>query len=249
MAKLGTVGWMAVSHGKLGLRDKMAMIYQGARAKAAMKKSLKGLSKVRYTEVDDILPPDSPIATEAMEFSKEVSGLYLFNHCLRSYFWSKLMDDGSNSCDDEAVFTALMLHDLGLTDGHRLQGTTEQCFTLVGAKKAQELAAKHQWNDRRSELVANAITLHLNIAIGDEHGREAQLVRNGTVADVAGMGLSALHNDQVVDVGTQYPRLNMKENILSPLLIEAKERPCCRAAFLQKKLDFRKLIRNAPFAE
>lgn len=249
MAKLGTMSWMAMRHGKLGLRDKMAMIYQGVRAKAAAKRNSKINNKIRHLEIEDILPPDSPIAREAMEFSNEVSSPYLFNHCLRSYFWAKLMDDGTNNYDDEAVFTALMLHDLGLTESHQLQGTTEQCFTLVGATKAQELAAKYQWTDHRSELVANAITLHLNIAISDEHGREAQMVRNGTVADVAGLGLNILHGDQISDVVALYPRLKMKENILSALRIEAKERPCCRAAFLQAKLDFGKLIRNAPFAE
>jgi hypothetical protein len=51
------------------------------------------------------------------------------------------------------------------------------------------LAARHHWDDARAHLAANAITLHLNVTVGDEHGKEAQMVRAGSGGDVAGLGL------------------------------------------------------------
>jgi hypothetical protein len=38
---------------------------------------------------------------------------------MRSYFWAHLLDEDTKPFDDEAVFTALMLHDLGLTEHGR----------------------------------------------------------------------------------------------------------------------------------
>lgn len=249
MAKIGTLAWMAKTHGNLTVRDRMDLIYQGMRARAATKKRMKAGRKARYYEVEDILPPDSAIAVEAMAIAEEASDPYLFNHCMRSYFWARLTDDGGKKFDDEAMFTAIMFHDLGLVKGYRLNEDAKQCFTWVGAQEARQLAQKHNWSDRRADLVANAITLHLNIVVGDEHGREAQLVRNGAGADVAGIGIDILHKDQVASVIEQYPRLQMKENIIKDLNIEVKAHPCCRIAFMHQRLDFPRLIRRAPFAE
>ena len=101
MAKLGTLAWMAKSQGKLDLQDKMALIFQGVRAKAAMVRRSKVRHKARYCDVEDILPPDSPIALEALAVSEEASDPYLLNHCFRAYFWAKLMDEGNIKYDDE----------------------------------------------------------------------------------------------------------------------------------------------------
>lgn len=246
MSKLGTLTWVERTGGKLAWRDRLSMIAQGVKAKSAAKKRMKADVKVRHLEVDDILPPDSAIAREATSLCQDASAPFLFNHCLRAYFWARLLDDGSKPFDDEATYTAIMLHDMGLTDLHRLKGEKEQCFTIVGARMASQLAHKHQWTDKRANLAANAITLHLNVTVEDRHGREAQLVRIGSGGDVAGLGLDVLHTSQINEVCAKYPRLNMKREILPVLNIEAEERSCCRTAFLHNKLGFGELIINAP---
>jgi hypothetical protein len=245
MAKLGTVDWLEQTHGKVGLRDKLTMIAQGVRARAATQKRIKYNVKFRHCEVDDILPPDSAIAREAMSMCEIASETYLLHHCLRSYFWARLLDDGCQSFDDEAVFTAFMLHDMGLTDKHRLVGDHEQCFTIVGARMTQELAIKHQWSDKRAKLASNAIALHLNIVVDPCHGREAQMLRMGSGADVAGIGMDVLHSDQVSSVCAHYPRTGFKASMIKSTGQEAIERPQCRMAFLNKSLGFDKLIANA----
>jgi HD domain len=172
------------------------------------------------------------------------------NHCLRAYFWARLLDSDTRPFDDEAVFVALMLHDLGLTDRWRLQGQTHHCFTQVGAGAVEQLAQRHQWADARARVAANAITLHLNVTVGDEHGKEAQMVRAGSGGDVAGLGLAALGRDQIAEVLERYPRLNLKQAVLGPLMTEATQRPCCRTAFLCRSLGFVDLIKgNRIFSE
>ncbi len=249
MAQLGTLEWAEKTHGKLGLRDKFAMIYQGVRARAATKDRMRNNVKFRFMEVDDIVPPDSVVAREAMMMCEEDSAPYLFHHCLRAYYWARLLDDGKRRFDDEALFVAFMLHDMGLTDRHRIRNTTDHCFTMVGAKMTQELGAKHRWSDKRSDLAANAISLHLNVSVAPAHGREAELLRLGSGADVAGLGTDVLHQDQIDAVVTKYPRLNLKTEMAKPLGIEVRERPCCRIAFLHTKLGFGGLIKNSKFEE
>lgn len=250
MATMGTRAWVERTGGKLAWTDRLSMIAEGVRMRAATSRRIKAGIKLRHREVKDILPPDSAIAREAVAMSAEACAPYLHNHNLRAYFWARLLDDGAKPFDDEATFVALMLHDFGLTDAHRLQGDEESCFTIVGARAVDGLAARHAWTDKRAAIAAQAITLHLNVTIADRFGREAQLVRAGSGADVAGLGLDVLHRDQIDAVIGLYPRHTLKRQIESPLSQEARERPCCRIAFMQRKLGFGALIQGAPmFAE
>jgi HD domain len=250
MTKLGTMTWMERTGGRLAWHDRLTLIGQGVQARLAANKQRRVGTKLRNREVLEILPPDSAITREAIAMAQECSPPYLLNHCLRAYFWARLLDADARPFDDEAVFVALMLHDLGLTDRWRLQGQAHHCFTVVGAKAAEELAARHQWAAARAHVAANAITLHLNVTVGDEHGKEAQMVRAGSGGDVAGLGLSVLERDQIADVVDRYPRLGLKSEVVGPLMTETAERPCCRTAFLCRSLGFVDLIRgNRVFSE
>ena len=246
--KLGTKKWVEQNNGKLAFRDKMALIYQGVLARAKTKRDIKSGRKVHFMAVDKVLPPDSPICKEAMALSEISSKPYLFNHCMRAYFWARLLNEGEKF-DDEATFTAIMLHDLGLTDKYRLKGGQQQCFTLPAAQIAEEMAIKHHWSDKRATMVADAITLHLNVTVNARHGREAELVRIGSGADVAGLGLNLLQATQIGKVVDKFPRLNFKQEINKDLGIEIAERPCCRISFLHNRLNFGHYVRNARFSE
>jgi len=247
--KFGSFSWLDRTGGKLAWHNRLTMIAQGVQAKVARKKNIDIGFKVRNIEVADILPPDSAITREASAMCEDVSAPFLFNHCLRAYFWARLLDDGNKPFDDEALFASIMLHDLGLTDNYRLKGDTEHCFTVVGARIMETMALKHRWSDKRAAIAANAIALHINISVGNKHSREAQLLRIGSGCDVAGLGIEVLAQDQVDAVVKKHPRLGLKKKIALPLEIEVNERPCCRMAFMHNKLGFGCLIQGAPFAE
>ena len=161
---LGTKSWIARNNGKLGLRDRFTMIYQGVKAKVILAQELNSGVKLASMSIDEILPPDTQICLEAMQISQQASEPFLFNHCLRAYFWARLLNDG-HAFDNEATFTAIMLHDLGLTKHYCNKSKTQECFTVPAARVAEKLAAKYDWSDNRSNVVSNAITLHLNITI------------------------------------------------------------------------------------
>ncbi len=242
MTKIGTVEWLNAGKGRLSWRDKMTLLAHGMQAKASTRKRLSSGNRFLTPDLDEIQPPDSTIAREAMALCGEASAPFLYNHCLRSYYWARLLDDSSEPFDDEAVFTALMLHDMGLTEQYRLHHTEHQCFTVVGARMADALAEKHHWSDKRANIVANAITLHLNVIVDASHGKEARMVRSGSGADVVGMGLNRLHGEQIQAVCGKHPRLGMKRRMRSTLRIETQERPDSRIAFLTHRFRFDQLI-------
>lgn len=123
-------------------------------------------------------------------------------------------------------------------------------FTAVGACVARELTSRHRWDGKRSDLTANAITLHLNVVVGAEHGKEAQMVRAGSGGDVAGLGLDVLARDQVRQIVDRFPRHRLKTKIIDMLMTEVSARPCCRTAFLCQSLGFTELTRrNRVFSE
>jgi hypothetical protein len=107
------------------------------------------------------------------------------------------------------------------------------------------LARKHGWCDRRADLIANAITLHLNVVIAHRHGKEARMVRVGSGADVAGLGLHVLERDQIDTVVSRIPRLGVKREMLATLADEAKARPDSRIAFLCDRLHFGRIIERS----
>jgi hypothetical protein len=250
MREIGTLSWLERTGGTLAWRGRLLFLAQGVRAKIEARKRIRSGMKVRFREVEDILPPDSAIVREAVAMCQDASEPFLVNHCFRAYFWARLLDDDPRPFDDEALFTAFMLHDMGITERYRLQGDPQQCFTIPGARLANELAAKHGWGDKRANIAAEAIALHLNVVVDPSHGKEAVMLRAGSGGDVAGLGLDLLHRDQIDGVVARYPRLDLKNKIIAPLRIETRERPCCRIAFLRKTLGFDGLIRGAPmFAE
>lgn len=246
MARMGTRDWMARTGGRLGWRDRMAMTLQAVQARAAARRSRDQAPPLPGKDVDDIVPPDSAIAREAVALCQDASPPYLFNHCLRAYVWARLLDDGAEGHDDEAVFTAMMLHDLGLTHAYRHAGPTACCFTVAGAAAADALALRHGWSERRAQLASQAITLHLNVVVDARHGKEARMVRAGSGGDVAGLALHRLAPEQIGAVLERYPRLDMKRQIVRELNREAEECPDCRMAFLVRRLRFDRLILDSP---
>ena len=243
-AQLGNLTWLQRSGGRMAWHERLRFTAQVVQAQFAKKFSLVTPLPLSYCDLDEITPPDSAITREALALCFDSSDAYLVNHCLRTYYWARLLDDGRQRFDDEALFTAVLLHDLGLTQQYRLPETSQHCFTVVGAQAAFELAQKHNWDDSRATRTADAIALHLNIVIADEQGKEARMLRAGAVADVIGAGLRQLDTEQIQKLHTRIPRLDMGQQLVQALKQEAQLRPCCRMAFLHNQLGFLNLIHH-----
>lgn len=71
------------------------------------------------------------------------------------------------------------------------------------------------------------------------------MVRVGSGADVAGLGLYVLKRDQINTVVSRIPRLSLKREMLATLAEEAQARPDSRIAFLCDRLHFRRVIERS----
>jgi hypothetical protein len=150
--------------------------------------------------------------------------------------------------DDEAVYVALLLHDLGLTAAYRLKPGEGECFTIPGAHAAFKIAREHKWPDRRAYLAAEAITLHLNVTVARRHGPEAMLVRLGSGADVAGLEIQRIPEAQRKRVLDRYPRLDISHSIDQDLRVEANAHRTCRIAWLYRNVGFGRLVKHNCFS-
>jgi hypothetical protein len=243
---LGDWDWVEAGGGRLARRDELMLKAQAVQALAMAKLSPKRADTIARIDLETILPPDGAVARAAEALAAEVSEPWLFNHSARAYLWARLLLPDLKF-DDEAVYVALMLHDLGLTQAFMDRSGEEVCFTRPAAREAHRLTRSMGWEERRARLVADAIALHLNVVVGSDQGAEAMMVRTGSGADVAGLGLKAVARPLRDAVCGRHPRLELKTRMVEALDAEAARTPCCRIGFMYRSLGFRDRVLGAPF--
>lgn len=193
--------------------------------------------------------PDSPAALRASEHSQLLSAPWLFNHCIRTYVWAALLAQADRiEFDAELLFIACALHDLGLTAAHSCQEPGCACFAVEGARAAQRFATQLGWPAERSERLAEAISLHLNVRVGLGQGAEAHLLHEGAALDVIGARIGQLGPHAIATTLERYPRLGFKNELVPAIKQQAHLRPNSRAAFLLG-LGFSRMIRATPLGD
>lgn len=246
----GDYKWTIRTGGRIGRLDQLRLIAQGVQARSHARADAKASHKRQQVDLETLLPPDTPIVLAADDLLRSAARPWLYHHSIRAWYWARLVDDRpEQAIDQEALFIGFLLHDFGIIEGHRLTPSEGEDFTLVGARLAERLCREHGWPDRRAHLVADAITLHLNPIVGPRHGREAQLLRAGAGADIAGSGLWRIKSEVKDAVLARHPRMGFKAEIHEAMGFETRDRPCCRISFLYEKLGFGRLVNTAPFDE
>ncbi|HEX2233053.1 MAG TPA: HD domain-containing protein [Thermoleophilaceae bacterium] len=193
-------------------------------------------------------PPDSRLAREAEELCRELSTPALLNHCLRVYVWGSLLGARDRlRYDDELLFVASLLHDLGLTDSFASRDGPP-CFAVQGAIAAGDWGLKHGCERSRAEVVANAISLHINPRVPPSEGVEAHLLAAGAAFDVIGARYGHLAKPLVAAAVELHPRLGFKREMEDRSRRAAHRGPQTRVAF-GYRLGFGRMIAGAPFAD
>lgn len=252
---IGTLEWCRRTGGKLSFRDKLAqlgdaVVMQLELLPAQLRWRLGLPARVSPIDAAQMKAPDTAAARAAETHCREVSPPYLVNHCLRSYLWARLLSEHRRlAVDEELLYVACLLHDLGLTERYSTGRAGVHCFAIRGAEAASEVVRDTEWPAARAQAMAESITLHVNVRVGPEHGTEAALLNAATALDVTGLRFWELHPDTVRSVVTRVPRLQMKKEIWSVWKPEADAHPGCRAHFLDRYLQFGSRVRSAPFDE
>ena len=253
MAAVGTLEWGRQTGGRLSFRDRLSQLASAAalqlRVAPAQIRWRLGLADAgALVDITSIRIPDSHAARLAEEHCREVSPDFLVHHCLRSYLFAQAL---AVPCqlhpDAELLYVMSLLHDLGLTEAYA-KGEAS-CFAVRGAEGARKLMGSAGYTEERQEQVAEAIALHLNVAVDIDDGVEALLLNAGTVLDVTGLRIWELHRKTVRAVVDRHPRMGLKRKLVELWKDEAETYKGTRAHFLEHYLDFSRRILRAPFSE
>lgn len=178
---------------------------------------------------DDLRIPETELAGQALRFAAEAESPMLFRHSMRTYFYARgaarergLRADAD--FDDEALFLACVLHDIGLTEA----GNGAARFEVDGADLAVSFARERGLDEARARVLWTAIALHTTGGIAERLGTESALTRAGVQADLFGVSNpedSALRRA----VEAAYPRpadgAPVMDAIAEAIVAQVAERP------------------------
>jgi hypothetical protein len=249
MAGVGTLTWGRRTGGRLSFADRLSLLGQAVALQLEARARRRGTAPSPATAaLAARRPPDTAMARRAEAWCREASPPFLVNHCLRAFAWGRLIAAHDRvAFDEEALYVACLLHDLGLTE-RAAPADPVVCFGVSGGEAARAALLGAGWPAERVDLVAEAICLHLNVRVGLRHGPVAYLVRAGSAFDVIGARYRALPPAAVEAVLASHPRLGFKRE----MEVAARRyglRPGSRLEFLFRRLGFGRLIAAAPFGE
>jgi hypothetical protein len=247
MSYVGTWEWAQLTQGRLRRRDRARLIAQGVSARLERLPSRwRSRALGDHVSLEVPLEPDSPLARAAEERARELSSPWLYAHCLRTWAFATMFARRDRIAhDEEVLYLACLLHDLGLTPAHTGSDPKAVCFAVEGARAADALLRRHGASDARARAVAEAITLHLNITVPARLGAEAHLLSKGVSLDVVGRRLHQIPGRRTSQVAARWPRDGFAPEVSGATAEQARMRPHSRAALLHR-LGFAKLIEHNP---
>lgn len=253
---IGTLDWMQRS-GMLSLTERWRLTIAAIRGRARLRHSARAsgesvsaltVNRLELDALEYIEPPWDALAFAASTAAQALQPQWLTNHGWRSYAWGTLLALEANlEYDKNLFFSACMLHDIGLTS--HAASPSEQCFTMRSARAARTILQRAGASETQLQCVAEAITLHMNLAVGPEQGVEAHLLQAGAALDVVGQRsqeIPAVLQDAVHRV---HPRLGFKSAFCDCVQAEARALPNSRLGLYVRRLGFVDLIQRAPFDE
>ena len=166
--------------------------------------------------------PDTPLISRAIDFARERSGPYLFNHVMRSWLFAAIIAQRKQLAHDaEVLAVTTILHDLGLAEG--FDGPLR--FEVEGANAARTFVRGEGMDDRRAQLVWDGVALNSTVSIALYKEPEIALATMGIGLDWGGFGYEALTETEVAEVVEAFPRLGMKERFTQAVCHIVETRP------------------------
>jgi len=166
--------------------------------------------------------PDTPLISRAIEFARERSEPYLFNHVMRSWIFAALIAQRQQTAHDgEVLAVTTILHDIGLAEA--FDGPLR--FEVEGANAARAFARQEGVDDRRAQLIWDGVALNSTVSIALYKEAEVALATMGIGLDWGGFGYEALTDKEVAEIIEAFPRLGMKERFTQAVCRIVETRP------------------------
>jgi len=178
--------------------------------------------KVATRSLAGVSVPDTPLITRAIEFARERSELYLFNHVMRSWLFAALFAQRKQAGHDaEVLAVTTILHDIGLAES--FDGPLR--FEVEGANAARNFARKEGMDDRRTQLIWDGVALNSTPSIALYKEPEIALATLGIGLDWGGFGYEALTDAEIASILEVFPRLGMKQQFTHAVCRIVETRP------------------------
>jgi hypothetical protein len=149
--------------------------------------------------------PAGPVALAALSLAQRTESPAVTDHSIRSFLFARLLASregsaGDHAYDENLLFAACIMHDLGLGTG----AAGQQRFEVEGADLAADLLRQHGVPAADVDRVWEAIALHSSIGIAGRLGLLTYLTHRGVFTD-AGV-FTDLPEDLKRQVLAVYPR-------------------------------------------
>jgi hypothetical protein len=192
-----------------------------------------------------LAPPSSVLTRAAEEQAQRTLPPVLLGHAYRTYAFGMAIGAIEGvEVDEELLFAAAMLHDVGLV-GPR----TTVDFTVSSARVARDVAEQVGLSTAATEIMRTAITMHHSPGVTVADGAVAYLLSAGAGVDVAGLKSWKMPPAVLAVAVRQTPRLGFKREFADLWRAEARAVPAGRARLLRRYGAFDLAIELAPFNE
>ena len=184
--------------------------------------NLKTRAGIATRLVAGVSVPDTPVISRAIEFARERSELYLFNHAMRSWLFASMIAQRNQTMHDgEVLAVATILHDVGLAEDFK--GPLR--FEVEGANTARAFAREQNLDDRRVQLIWDTVALNSTPSIALHKEAEVALSTMGIGLDWGGWGYEAIDQTQIAAILEEFPRLEMKKQFTRAVCRIVETRP------------------------
>jgi hypothetical protein len=140
--------------------------------------------------IDDILSlPAGPLADASLAATQASTSEPVADHCIRSFLFARLFADHEGcfndaAYDEQLLFAATLMHDLGLGD----HAAGQSRFEVEGADLAAVVLRNHGVAEADVDRVWEAIALHACEGIADRRGLLTYLTHKGVYFDIGKLG-------------------------------------------------------------
>lgn len=184
--------------------------------------NLKTQTGIATRLVAGVTVPDTPVISRAIEFARERSEPYLFNHVMRSWLFASMIAQRNQTVHDgEVLAVATILHDIGLTE--HFNGPLR--FEVEGANAARAFARDQEFDDHRVQLIWDTVALNSTPSIALYKEVEVALSTMGIGLDWGGWGYEAIDQAQIAAILEEFPRLEMKKQFTGAVCRIVETRP------------------------
>jgi len=178
--------------------------------------------------VNDILRlPAGPLTDASLALVRTSESRPLVDHSIRSFLFARLVADEEGcltdaAYDEDLLFAATVMHDLGLGEHAQGQGR----FEVEGADLAAGVLREYGIAEADVDRVWEAIALHSSIGIADRRGLLTYLTHKGVFIDAGRVADGVAHRLRQ-EVFSAYPRPAGDRSIADAIVAHALRSEAC----------------------